>query len=96
MRSLIIDDEESGRERLRRMLSAHPDIVIAGEARDGVEAVPSHRRHPRHHPHPKEPPMIAPQRAATVSERYPHTTGRNAPSRSRLVAAAEDILPCEA
>jgi two-component system LytT family response regulator len=39
MRILIIDDEESGRERLRRMLSAHADIVIAGEARDGVEAV---------------------------------------------------------
>jgi DNA-binding LytR/AlgR family response regulator len=39
MRSLIVDDEESGRERLRRMLAAHADISIAGEARDGVEAV---------------------------------------------------------
>ena len=39
MRSLIVDDEESGRERLRRMLSAHPEVVIVGEARDGVEAV---------------------------------------------------------
>jgi two-component system LytT family response regulator len=39
MRCLIVDDEESGRERLRRMLSAHPDIEVAGEARDGIEAV---------------------------------------------------------
>jgi two-component system LytT family response regulator len=39
MRSLIVDDEESGRERLRRMLGAHPDVVIVGAARDGVEAV---------------------------------------------------------
>jgi DNA-binding LytR/AlgR family response regulator len=39
MRSLIVDDEESGRERLRRMLAAHPEAVVVGEARDGVEAV---------------------------------------------------------
>ncbi len=39
MRSLIADDEESGRERLRRMLAAHPEVVAVGEARDGVEAV---------------------------------------------------------
>ena len=39
MRSLIADDEESGRERLRRMLAAPPEIVVVGEARDGVEAV---------------------------------------------------------
>jgi DNA-binding LytR/AlgR family response regulator len=39
MRSLIVDDEESGRERLRRMLAAHPEVVVVGEARDGVEAV---------------------------------------------------------
>jgi two-component system LytT family response regulator len=39
MKSLIVDDEESGRERLRRMLAAHPDVTIAGEARDGVHAV---------------------------------------------------------
>ena len=39
MRSLIADDEESGRERLRRMLAAHPEVAIVGEARDGVEAV---------------------------------------------------------
>ena len=38
MRSLIVDDEESARERLRRLLAAHP-IEIAGEARDGLEAI---------------------------------------------------------
>ena len=39
MRSLIVDDEESARERLRRLVAAHPSIEIAGEARDGLEAV---------------------------------------------------------
>lgn len=39
MRSLIVDDEESARERLRRLLAAHSSIEIAGEARDGLEAV---------------------------------------------------------
>ena len=39
MKTLIADDEESARERLRRLLAAHPDLVIAGEARDGLEAV---------------------------------------------------------
>jgi two-component system LytT family response regulator len=39
MRTLIADDEESARARLGRLLAAHPDIVVAGEARDGIEAV---------------------------------------------------------
>src|ERR1700687_1126102 len=39
MRSLIADDEESARARLSRMLAAYPDIEIAGEACDGLEAV---------------------------------------------------------
>src|SRR3954470_1877506 len=39
MNCLLIDDEESARARLRRMLAAHPDIVVTGEARDGLEAV---------------------------------------------------------
>ena len=39
MRTLIVDDEESARERLRRLLAAHPEIEIAGEAQDGLEAV---------------------------------------------------------
>jgi DNA-binding LytR/AlgR family response regulator len=39
MRSLIVDDEESARARLTRMLASHPEIVVEGEARDGLEAV---------------------------------------------------------
>ena len=39
MRSIIVDDEESARERLRRMLALHPAIEVLGEARDGLEAV---------------------------------------------------------
>ena len=39
MRSLIIDDEEPARARLGRMLAAHTDIALAGEARDGLEAI---------------------------------------------------------
>lgn len=39
MRSIIVDDEESARTRLGRLLAAHPDIVVVGEARDGLEAV---------------------------------------------------------
>src|SRR3954447_17658608 len=39
MNCVIVDDEESARARLRRMLEAHPDIQVAAEARDGIEAV---------------------------------------------------------
>lgn len=39
MRSIIVDDEEPARARLKRMLAAHPDIRVVGEARDGLEAV---------------------------------------------------------
>ena len=39
MKSLIADDEEPARARLSRMLAAHPDIEIVGEAVDGLEAV---------------------------------------------------------
>jgi DNA-binding LytR/AlgR family response regulator len=39
MKCLIVDDEEAARSRLRRMLAAFPDLEIAGEARDGLEAV---------------------------------------------------------
>src|ERR1700675_2893879 len=39
MRILIADDEEPARARLSRMLAVHPDIEIAGEACDGLEAV---------------------------------------------------------
>jgi DNA-binding LytR/AlgR family response regulator len=39
MRSIIVDDEEPARARLTRLLAAHPDIDVVGEARDGLEAV---------------------------------------------------------
>jgi two-component system, LytTR family, response regulator len=37
--SLLVDDEEAARQRLRRLLQAHPQIEILGEAADGVEAL---------------------------------------------------------
>lgn len=39
MKCLIIDDEEPARARMRRLLAAYPDLEIAGEARDGLEAL---------------------------------------------------------
>lgn len=39
MRSIIVDDEEPARARLRRLIAAHPEIDIVGEACDGIEAV---------------------------------------------------------
>jgi DNA-binding LytR/AlgR family response regulator len=39
MKAILIDDEESARARLRRMLAVHPEVQIAGEAHDGLEAV---------------------------------------------------------
>lgn len=39
LRALIIDDEPLGRERLRRLLSAEPDIEVTGECKDGPSAV---------------------------------------------------------
>jgi two-component system, LytTR family, response regulator len=39
MRAILADDEEPARSRLRRLLAAHPEIEIVGEARDGIEAI---------------------------------------------------------
>ncbi len=41
MRALIVDDEPLARDRLRRLLSAEPDVEIAGECGDGLSAVES-------------------------------------------------------
>jgi two-component system LytT family response regulator len=38
IKALVVDDEQPARERLRQLLSAHPDVEIVGEADDGVEA----------------------------------------------------------
>ena len=39
MRSLLIDDEAAARSRLARLLSEHPEVVVVGEAQDGLDAV---------------------------------------------------------
>jgi chemotaxis response regulator CheB len=39
MKSLIVDDEADARARLARLLKKHPEVVLIGEARDGLEAV---------------------------------------------------------
>jgi len=39
MTSLIIDDEPAARSRLRRLLGAHAEIKIIGEASDGLQAL---------------------------------------------------------
>ena len=39
MRALIVDDEELARQRLKRLLSAFPDVEVIGEAADGEEAL---------------------------------------------------------
>ena len=37
--TLIIDDEPAARSRLRKALAAFPNVELAGEAKDGVEAL---------------------------------------------------------
>lgn len=39
MKAILVDDEELARFELRRLLRAHPDIDIVGEAADGREAL---------------------------------------------------------
>lgn len=39
LRLLIVDDEAPARARLRHLLAAHADVVVAGEARSGEEAL---------------------------------------------------------
>ncbi|NTV74400.1 MAG: response regulator transcription factor [Holophaga sp.] len=39
IRSLIVDDEVLARQRLRRLLADHPDLEVAGECSNGLEAV---------------------------------------------------------
>jgi len=38
IRALIVDDERLARTELRRLLSTHPDIEVAGEAANAQEA----------------------------------------------------------
>lgn len=39
VKALIVDDEELARFELRRLLRAHPEIEVIGEAKDGDEAL---------------------------------------------------------
>jgi two-component system, LytTR family, response regulator len=39
IRTLVVDDEQPARDRLRRMLSGSPDVEIVGEAEDGEHAL---------------------------------------------------------
>jgi two-component system, LytTR family, response regulator len=39
LRTLIVDDEKLARDRLRRLLTAEPDIELVGECANGPEAV---------------------------------------------------------
>jgi two-component system LytT family response regulator len=39
MRTLLVDDEQPARDRLRQLLSASDDVEIGGEAEDGVQAL---------------------------------------------------------
>ena len=39
IRTLVVDDEQPARDRLRQLLGEFPDIEIAGEAEDGEQAI---------------------------------------------------------
>jgi two-component system LytT family response regulator len=39
IRTVIVDDEQPARDRLRQLLASEPAVEIAGEAEDGVQAI---------------------------------------------------------
>ncbi|MCI0436487.1 MAG: response regulator transcription factor, partial [Gemmatimonadetes bacterium] len=39
IRTLVVDDEQPARDRLRQLLSANPDVEVVGEAEDGLQAI---------------------------------------------------------
>jgi two-component system LytT family response regulator len=41
IRTLLVDDEEAARDRLRRLLGAFDDVEVIGEAEDGEQAIES-------------------------------------------------------
>jgi two-component system, LytTR family, response regulator len=45
MKAIIVDDERIGRRELRRLLDAHPEIEIAGEAANGNDALDLIEKH---------------------------------------------------
>jgi two-component system, LytTR family, response regulator len=44
-RALLVEDEELSRHRLRRLLEAHPEVEVVGEAGSGPEALEQIARH---------------------------------------------------
>jgi two-component system LytT family response regulator len=46
IRTLIVDDEPLGRQRLRGLLDADPDVEVVGECADGAEALAALRSEP--------------------------------------------------
>ena len=46
MRALIADDEPPARRKLARLLAAHPDVSVTGEAATGTETVTLMRENP--------------------------------------------------
>jgi two-component system LytT family response regulator len=46
IRTLIVDDEPPGRQRLRALLEADPDVTVVGECADGAEALAALRSQP--------------------------------------------------
>jgi len=45
VRTLVVDDEELARQVLRELLSAHPEIEVVAECRNGLEAVKAVSEH---------------------------------------------------
>jgi two-component system LytT family response regulator len=39
IKTLLVDDEQPARDRLRQLLAAEPEIGVVGEAEDGVQAI---------------------------------------------------------
>lgn len=39
LRALVVDDEPLARRGIRQLLAAHPDVIVAAEARDGAAAL---------------------------------------------------------
>ena len=46
IRALVVDDEPLARERLRFLLSAHDEVEVAGECRNGKEAIAALKEEP--------------------------------------------------
>lgn len=45
LRTLVVDDEELARQVMRELLSAHPDIEVIAECKNGLEAVKAVAEH---------------------------------------------------